>query len=208
MPIKTAISWDWATNWLKTNLIPYMKNYADDPQELRYRTDELIEDEVTEIYTQKDYYDKKSQLISLKELYESLQASSDEDWNDLLEYIFPSQIKVEQPAFEQILESIEPRQQMSMEDVDEPVEQLEITEIETKPSVRRPIESIMIRHPKIKEKGLPIEFLAGPGAKVYNGNTKDIGIIDTIYEDVVMVKSEKTGQLEEWLITDPIWESQ
>ena len=199
MPAKVAISWDWATNWLKAKLQPYLKDYADDPEELKNITIEVIEDEVMKLYRM-DFPEKKQHLTSLKELYESLQAASDEDWNELLNYIIPPQSTSEQPSFEQIMKSIEPRQPMSMEDVSKPVERPIEQEI-AKPT-RRPIEQIMIKHPKSQ-----MEFPAGPGKKVYNRDKGETGIIETIYEDAVVVKDEETGQTKEWSLTDDIWES-
>jgi hypothetical protein len=206
MPTRTAISWAWATDWLKANLAKYIKEYADDPQELKEIAGELIEDEVLNIYNRPNYPEKKSYLLSLKDLYESLQSMVESEWNDVLNYIYPNltdmieeSLTYEKPSFQQIMENIEPRQQMSMEDVDQLTEQTE--QIETE--IQRPIENIMIKHPKTRQ-----DFLAGPGKKVYNSNRRDVGIIDAIYENHIVVKDEETGQLTEWPLTDQIWESQ
>lgn len=199
MPIKIALSWDWAFNWLKPNLYSYLKDYADDPQELKNIAGELIENEVLNIYPGIDYPEKQSILTSFKELYELLKPMSEDDWGQILDHIFPNfeQQLQHKPSFETILESIGPKQQLSMEDIRQEEPAIAKPEIKTK----RPIESVMILHPKTRQ-----PFSAGVGTKVYNSDKRSIGTIGEIYEDHVVVE-ENNGQLTNWPLTDQIWKS-
>jgi hypothetical protein len=203
MPLKIAISLGWAISWLKANLTPYLKDYADDPQELKNRAGQLIEDEVKKIYSGINYPEKQDILNSLKYLYESLGSTSEDDWGKILSDLYPSieQEIAHKPSFEDIMEAIEPKRQLSLEDVEQE-EQIAPPSPTIKPESKRPIENVMILHPKTRQ-----PFSVGIGTKVYNSDKKSVGTIEEIYEDRVVVEEEKSGQLTNWPLTDQIWES-
>jgi len=203
MPIKIAISYEWATNWLKSKLAAYLQDYADSPQELKNIAGELIEDEVLSIYPGRNYPEKQSILISFKELYKLLESMNEQDWGELLNYMYPNieQEIAHKPSFHNIMEAIEPKRQLSLEDVEQE-EQIAPSPPIAKPEPKRPIENVMILHPKTRQ-----PFSVGIGTKVYNSDKKSVGTIEEIYEDRVVVEEEKSGQLTNWPLTDQIWES-
>lgn len=144
---KIAVSMSEAINWLQTALSPYYHDYKDDPNETKQIALELIEGQVTDVWNMQEFQGKQQYLRGLKELYQMVQSADEQQWLDTHNIIFPRSEEPEQQVpstFEDIMQHIEPPEQVTMEDVENDDNTHVIQQQET-PVVEeeRPIEQVL-----------------------------------------------------------------